>query len=283
MTTEPPPTDLGLDRASGSPIWFQLMRVLETEISARTWGAGDRLPSENELCKRFSVSRTSVREALSRLEQSGIITRRQGAGAFVATNEGPWSWTLPSTVSLLGQYREGDRSALTSQVLRAGVEQLPPWAAAGFSEQDHGLGTVIERVRSVGKLTAVHVVNYLPKRLSGIIPSLRDPRASLYAELEKVARVRISRMHRTIEAISADRRLAQLLELEEGYPVVVVEAVAYDQDGQPVDFSRASVRTDRLRVTVDSGSDSGLPASGLYPGHDGGARTFPHLDSENHA
>ncbi|QNA91654.1 UTRA domain-containing protein [Microbacterium sp. Se63.02b] len=100
-------------------------------------------------------------------------------------------------------------------------------------------------------------------------PDLRDPRASLYAAIRNVAGVRIARMHRTIEAVAADRVLAALLEVEPGHPIVVVEAVAYDQAGQPIDFSRASVRTDRLRVSVDTGFDaagiSTETASGRYP------------------
>lgn len=258
-----------LDRAADSPIWFQLLRIVEAGIAGGLWEAGDRIPSEHELCRHYGVSRTSVREALSRLEQSGIIRREQGRGAFVETARSPWSWTLPNAPALLGEYIEHGRSALTSTVLRAEVVALPPTVAAVFSEQDaRGHGFVIERVRSVGSLTAVHVVNHLPRRFAGIASTLRDPRASLYAALESIAGVRITRMHRTIEAVSADRALARVLGVEPGHPVVVVEAVAYDQRDQPVDVSRAAVRTDRLRVTVDSGHEpDGLvraSASGWY-------------------
>jgi len=252
-----------IDPGSGSPIWLQVLRSVEYGISTKLYAQGDQLPSEHELCAHFDVSRTSVREALSRLEKSGLITRRQGKGAFVDAPSSPWSWTLPSAPSLLGQYQQDGRSALTSRILRAGIEMLPPWAAAAFASNPGGQGFVVERLRAVGKLTAVHVVNYLPRRFAGLGPSLRNPHASLYASLEQVSGVVIARMHRTIEATSADRRLAQLLEIEEGSPIVVVEAVAYDQNNEPVDFSRASVRTDRLRVTVDSGHSA--PASGLYP------------------
>jgi GntR family transcriptional regulator len=258
-----------LDRESGSPIWFQIMRMIESTIADGTLLPGERLPSEHELCAHFAVSRTSVREALARLTKAGIIRREQGRGAFVADAGGPASWTLPSAPSLLGQYLEDGRSALTSRILRAGVEMLPPWAAASFKGDSRGEGFVLERVRAVGPLTAVHVLNYMPKRFAGVLPNLRDPRASLYAALTDVAGIRIARMHRTIEAVAADRTLASVLEVEEGHPIVVVEAVAYDHEGEPIDFSRASVRTDRLRVSVDTGFDPvGLApssTSGSYP------------------
>ena len=259
-----------LDRASTAPIWFQIMRAIEVQIADGTWAPGDRLPSESELCAHFSASRTSVREALSRLESAGIISRQQGKGAFVERAQGPSAWTLPSAPSLLGEYSEDGRSALRSEILRAGIEPLPSWAAAvvGRSSPD-GTGFVLERVRAVGSRTAVHVINYLPTRFAGVLPDLRDPRASLYAAITNVVGVRIARMHRTIEAVAADRVLAGLLDVEPGHPIVVVEAVAYDQHGEPIDISRASVRTDRLRVSVDTGFDAGgisnETASGRYP------------------
>lgn len=259
-----------LDRDSTAPIWFQIMRAVESQIADGTWTPGDRLPSENELCTHFSASRTSVREALSRLETAGIISRQQGKGAFVERAQGPSAWTLPSAPSLLGEYSEDGRSALSSEILRAGIEPLPSWAAAVVGrDAPDGQGFVLERVRAVGARTAVHVINYMPAQFAGVLPDLRDPRASLYAAITCVVGVRIARMHRTIEAAIADRTLASLLEVEPGHPIVVVEAVAYDQSGEPIDFSRASVRTDRLRVSVDTGFEaagiSSQTASGRYP------------------
>ncbi|MGD9607437.1 MAG: GntR family transcriptional regulator [Leucobacter sp.] len=260
-----------LDRSSDAPIWFQIMRAIEARIADGTWSAGDRLPSENELRAHFQASRTSVRDALSRLESAGMISRQQGRGAFVQAATGPSAWTLPSAPSLLGEYSEDGQSALTSRILRADIEQLPAAAAALFSRgpaDRDGVGFTLERVRSVASRTAVHVTNYLPSRFSGVLPELRNPRASLYATITRVMGIRIARMHRTIEAAVADRTLASLLEVEPGHPIVVVEAVAYDQQGEPIDYSRASVRTDRLRVSVDTGFDAGgiSSASGIYPG-----------------
>lgn len=271
-----------LDRDSRAPIWFQIMRALEERIMDGTWIPGDRLPSENELRSHFGASRTSVRDALERLESSELISRKQGKGAFVEAARSPSAWTLPSAPSLLGEHIEGGQSALSSKVLRGGIELLPPGAAAAFrgrgSEQE-AFGFVLERVRSVVEgRRAVHVVNHMPRRFHGLLPELRNPRASLYATVTRVTGVRIARMHRTIEAAVADHALARLLEIEPGHPIVVVEAVAYDHDGEPIDFSRASVRTDRLRVSVDTGFEvkgiSNVQASGGYPSFGGDPSRF---------
>lgn len=261
-----------LDRTSSAPIWFQIMRAIEVRIADGTWSAGEQLPSENDLRAHFEASRTSVRDALERLETAGLISRKQGKGAFVEPRQHPSAWTLPSAPSLMGEYIEGGQSALSSRILRAGIELLPPAAAALVGRHVQNgerkrYGFVVERIRAIESRTAVHVVNYLPSKFAGVLPNLREPRASLYSSITAVTGIRIARMHRTIEAAVADRTLAALLEVEPGHPIVVVEAVAYDTDGEPIDYSRASVRTDRLRVSVDTGFDAGgiRAASGRYP------------------
>lgn len=53
------------------------------EIMAGRFSAGDRLPTENQLAQRFSVSRPVVREALQRLQSDGVVMARQGSGTYV--------------------------------------------------------------------------------------------------------------------------------------------------------------------------------------------------------
>jgi GntR family transcriptional regulator len=65
------------------PLHDQVRRDLEREIVSGALRIGDRLPSEGELQQRYGVSRTPVRQALDRLEASGLIYRAQGRGSFV--------------------------------------------------------------------------------------------------------------------------------------------------------------------------------------------------------
>lgn len=62
----------------------RLAVVLRERIDRGDWAPGHRLPTERELTERFQVSRTVVREAVSRLKSMGLLTSRQGLGVFVA-------------------------------------------------------------------------------------------------------------------------------------------------------------------------------------------------------
>jgi GntR family transcriptional repressor for pyruvate dehydrogenase complex len=61
----------------------QLVKALTERISQGELKAGDRLPTEQELIETFGVSRTVVREAISSLRATGLVTTQQGVGAFV--------------------------------------------------------------------------------------------------------------------------------------------------------------------------------------------------------
>jgi GntR family transcriptional regulator len=83
-----PPKDGQQARASISvksdePLYLQLVRALKDEIVSGVHPVGSQLPTEEELCGRFSVSRYTVREALRRLREDNLVASRQGAGTVV--------------------------------------------------------------------------------------------------------------------------------------------------------------------------------------------------------
>jgi LacI family transcriptional regulator len=64
----------------------QISRELLTQIANGKYGPGGRLPSEAQLCEKFSVSRPTVARALRELQEQGLIDRRVGSGTFVRVN-----------------------------------------------------------------------------------------------------------------------------------------------------------------------------------------------------
>lgn len=74
---------LCLNRNSASPLYYQLKEYLTEVIVKGKYKPNDRLPTEEELCKMFSVSRPVVRQAYSLLIREGLVERQKGSGTFV--------------------------------------------------------------------------------------------------------------------------------------------------------------------------------------------------------
>ncbi len=82
----------------GLPKSQQIAQTLEQDIRSGKIARGDQLASENELVRRFSVSRNTVRKGLEQLAHQGLITTRSGLGSFVtydgASIDNALGWTL---------------------------------------------------------------------------------------------------------------------------------------------------------------------------------------------
>ena len=73
--------------SSGARLSDQVAEQLSAEIKQGRLAPGDKLPTEARLVEQFAVSRTVVREAVSRLKSLGLVDSRQGSGVFVSAQQ----------------------------------------------------------------------------------------------------------------------------------------------------------------------------------------------------
>ena len=73
----------GIDRDSPIPIYHQLKSLILEQVESGLWRSGDRIPTEQELCQLYDISRSPVRQALNQLAREGVLTRHPGRGTFV--------------------------------------------------------------------------------------------------------------------------------------------------------------------------------------------------------
>ena len=69
------------------PLYAQVEDILAARISSGALPVGTQLPSEEELIREFSVSRTTIRATIQNLVRQGLVEIRRGRGTFVASPE----------------------------------------------------------------------------------------------------------------------------------------------------------------------------------------------------
>jgi GntR family transcriptional regulator len=244
------PTAL-IDRTSPIPYYFQLAELLEQEITGGRWPSDFQLPSEPELCEQFGLSRTTVRQALARLEKRGLIERLKGQGTFVRQGP-PGLWLLQSSEGFFQDEVDRLGRTVTSRIVRAERGTLPAWACQALELMPHSEGATLERLRSVDGLVALYVANHLVAAVADAALAIANPNESLYRRLREQADVVPHGGRRTLEAIAAEPWLAELLELPAGAPVAFIESVSWDEGMLPFDCYRAWLRTDRTRVDIQA-------------------------------
>lgn len=250
-----------IDRGSPVPFYFQLAELLEEEIVSGRWEPGSRVPSENELGTRYALSRTTIRQALARLEQEGLVSREKGRGTFVSDSR-PRSWMIQSTEGFFGDELLRAGRAVESRVLRLERAGLPRWASDALGLPAGSQGMIVERVRSVDGLVALYVVNCLPAFAAEAVAGLQAG-DSLYRQLAEQGGITVAGGRRSLEAVGAGPKLAKLLEVDAGDSLAYIESVTWDEADRPIDCYRAWLRTDRMRleiqVTAHPATDTPLP------------------------
>jgi GntR family transcriptional regulator len=245
-----PPADGGVDREAGTPLWLQLRLLIKRQIEDGMLPPGQQLPSEAELCERFSVSRTVVREALGRLVADGRIYKIKGKGAFVAKPKGDEEFV--GTTIGFWEEMSGKGSQVQTHVLEQDL------AAPGDRERT---ALRLDEDHAVVRLRRLYVVDGTPTILvSTALPAALTPgleRANLHnRSLYETIRQRYGlvpfRAERWIEAALPDRQEAALLGVPESAPVLGIESIAWLQSGLPMEYYYALHRTDQTRLHVMS-------------------------------
>src|SRR5215470_15950094 len=170
-----------LSRRAGLTLWRQIGSAIENDIRAGRVPAGQPLPTERELAKRFTVARQTIRRAMADLEQQGIISIQQGRGTFVLpTISYQLSKRTRFSANLLASGYEPSRELLACSQIAASAD-----VARNLELADHAPVTLAEcigRADGVPILTSEH---WLPHaRFPDLIDALQETK-SITAALQR--------------------------------------------------------------------------------------------------
>ncbi len=233
-----------IDRTSPVPLYHQLAEQLIAAISDGTLRPGDAFENELAMSDRLSLSRPTVRRAISELVNKGLLVRRRGIGTTVANQM---------------VHRKAELTSLYDDLVREGRTPRTDVLSLNSSTQDDRaaealglpLGTPlvsIVRLRYAGDAPLAILRNWLPPAMDDLTVEqlVAD---GLYAVLRArgirptVARQRIGARNATAE----ERRTLHMSKAE---PLVTMTRSAYDADGSPVEFGDHCYRADQYSVDV---------------------------------
>lgn len=207
--------------AATPPRYREIAARFAAEVAAGTRRVGDLLPTENEICRAYGVSRHTAREALRVLERDGLVERRQGSGTRVARPAAPLAQRQPvRTIDDLLQYGNAtrlvvDQRRLTRAAARAAALGLP----AG-TEIVHlsGLRYARGRREPFGATEA-----WLPRPAPPEGDALLDPAQAVATLVALLDPGRLLRVEQTFSAENLDPRTARRLGVAAGTAALRIE------------------------------------------------------------
>lgn len=232
------------NRNRPEPLWHQAELALRALITEGEWKNGDQLPNETRLTEMLGVSRITVRHALRRLEEGGLLRREHGRGTFVRRS------TIVAGMRGLTSFT--DEMANLGEVIgtRATKASEIPADEEVAEALQLGVGDPVVRLRRLrlgdGNPIGVQTA-YIPDfRVPGFLP-LEGELASLYNTLRDrygIVPTEADELYRVGAVAEED---AALLEVEPGTPAFIVRRTTFDANG-PFEYVQSTMRADRYEI-----------------------------------
>lgn len=238
-----------------SPLYLRVARQVGSRIADGQLRPGDRLPSERQLQGEFGVSRVTMRQALSKLVDEGLVTSSPGRGWFVSTQLNEPPGTLLSFSEMVTE--RGLRP--TSKVLEIGVRSATLDEAEGLQMAPGAALFFVRRLRLIDDMATALDFSRLPAILVPGLETLDFTTSSLYATLQEKYDLLPTRADFCVEALPATQEQAKLLEVTNGTPLLASTQTTYDQHDRPLEIGKITYRGDRYRFRAEFVSRARAP------------------------
>lgn len=239
-----------IDKNSQIPLHTQLAALLKAQIAAGVFAPNTSLPSEREMCEQYNISRTTVREALHKIEREGLIQKFANKGIYVTEPQ----QKLAIHVSLKG---------FTSDVRREGGYPSSNLVSANiisFVTKELVDKMKLEKSDEVVKIVRLRCNNSVPLALHTVYlnhrlcPRILDhnlSKESLFNILMDQYGITLARAEEQIYAGLANHEELKSLSLT--YPAAVLrsERTIYTETGEIIEFSQATYCGESYRMIVD--------------------------------
>jgi DNA-binding GntR family transcriptional regulator len=215
---------------------------------------GGRIPPEMELAEALGVSRTTVRDALSRLEMEGTISRRQGAGTFVndpvlqIRSRLEEIWSYEAVLEAHG-FTPSTR-VLESQILTVGESPLPEGIVAELSRSPGEEVLFVSKLFLENDVPVILANNYVPLRLTPEPFQPGDLALPVYEFLERFGRHHLAYYLSEIIPVTASDELAETLRIAAATPLICFDETGYNDENEPILKAYSYFRDDLLRFRL---------------------------------
>ena len=228
-------TEKTVDRESLQKLYVQMFSIIKEKIEKQEWPNGSQIPTEDELCRTYDVSKATVRNAVSELVRSGYLRKQQGKGTFVTYAKQDLGVTMKTklTEDMFGEGVKAKKELLAKGLKQPSEEMRSILSLNG----DQDLYYILCR-RVVNGETAYLEESYV--RLS-VFPGIEDEdvcRVPFYELIQERGAKKISKVVQTIEVSEARGEADSLLRIPEGAPALLLHRLLIGSESNPIAYTR---------------------------------------------
>lgn len=236
-----------IDREDHQKLYMQLYDILKRKIEQNEWMVGTQIPTEKELCRKYNVSRATVRTALLELVRHGYLKRQQGKGTFVFRK------IISEGLIMLTSLRElmlEDESDLSLRVLAKTIITPTEDICNLFHIQEDKNIIYIKRLWSLEREPVVFQEAFIPYHMCPLLIEENIEHDSLFQLLEKKYGIKITEIKNYFEAVRLKQEESEPLNISGGSIALVLSQHFFSGDTK-VMFTRTVNASSGIRLFMD--------------------------------
>jgi len=242
-----------INKYSNIPLYSQLKDILIEKIERNEYPVGSKIPSEEELCEAYDISRPTVRQAISELTSCGYLVKVKGKGTFVAK---------PKTFIDIKEYTGFTDSILDSKVPgEKNIVSVKNIKLDDFKRLDdvfnlpRNLKEEFVQIKYLseikGEICALNI-SYIPLSLFPGIQNDLEQKKPSYDILKGKYHLIPAKSKSSIEIEYTDIADAAYIKVQQGHPLIKIENILYSKTGQAVEFIISKYRADKCKLIFEN-------------------------------
>jgi DNA-binding GntR family transcriptional regulator len=232
-----------IDREKHQKLYVQLYSLLKRKIEKNEWPVGTQIPTEDELCKNYEVSKATVKLAVLELAREGYVTRKQGKGTFVHKR------VIPEWRSTYKSFKEMMLDAgldFTTQVLVRTVIMPADGIDLKLNVPIDQHVIYIKRLRSVDGSPVLLQEAYIPHQVCPALLEADIANDSLFDILERKCSLKMTKVKEYVDVEKLTDEDCRLLQLEANASALMMEQQFFSKE-TPLMYMRTIKRLDRFK------------------------------------
>jgi GntR family transcriptional regulator len=234
------------------PLYVEVANEIKKRIEDGVFKPGEKLTSESELSEILGVSRGTLREALTSLENSGIISRKHGKGAFVNKNPEKVVAGIEKLESLTNNIRQSGHDA-KDEILSITEIIIEDEVCKLLDLKIKAVGYEIESIRLSDDEPVIYCYDIVPAKLlenNKEIIQFRKNCESLAEFFDKYTKYKSKKFVSTVNAVLPPAEIAKILNVKPNMPMIYLEGVMYDENGIPINYGYQYFRGDKFQFKL---------------------------------
>lgn len=242
-----------LENNNAVPLYAQLKEKIISAINNEELKYGDRIETEQEIMKRYNLSRITVRRAITELVDEGYLVKRQGKGTFVVKNKIARKIVYNSDslkiMSFTKELKENNIKASSKIIELKVINGLEDYNEKLLLDKNEKL-LYMKRVRYANESPMTIEENYFPyERFKFLLNEKID--GSLYQLLEEKYNIFPTRSSRQeIEIVRSDEEQSKLLNVPVFEPLFYFFGITYDEKNTPIHIAKRYIIGSKYKFIV---------------------------------